>query len=209
MPKRSLNPRNDDAKKIEQLNRAVDALLAKADGKPAKVDVTVEPLVSVAADLRDLPREEFKIRLKSDLLEGKKTMSTVAEPIAAVHTVATPRLTFKSVAKAIEFYEKALGARETFRFEVPGMGIPHAEIMIGDSMIMLADEWPDGGRFSAETLGHSPVNLSVRVDDVDSFVAGAVAGGMKVARPIRDEFYGYREGDAASIPSAIPGTFSP
>jgi PhnB protein len=195
MPKRSLNPGKNDARKIEQLNRAVDALLARAGGRPPKVETSVEPLVHVAADLRGLPREEFKARLKSELLEGRKTMATVAEPITAVHVVATPRLTFKSVAKAIEFYEKALGARETFRFEIEGMGIPHAEIMIGDSMIMLADEWPDGGRFSAETWGHSPVNVSVRVDDVDSFVARAVAGGMKAVRPIHDEFYGYREGD--------------
>jgi PhnB protein len=200
MPKRSLgkgknDPRKNDARTIEQLNRAVDVLLARADGRPAKVDASIEPLVRVAAELRGLPREEFKTRLKSELLKGRKTMSTVAEPVAAVHTVATPRLTFKSVAQAIEFYKKTLGARETFRFEIEGMGIPHAEIMIGDSMIMLADEWPDGGRFSAETWGHSPVNLSVRVDDVDSFVAAAVAGGMKALGPIHDEFYGYREGD--------------
>jgi PhnB protein len=195
MPKRSLGPDRNDGKKIEQLNRAIDALQARVDGRPAKVDASVGPLLRVAADLHDLPREEFKARLKDELLGGTRTMSTVAEPVAAVHTVATPRLTFKNAAKAIEFYKQAFGARETFRFEVEGMGIPHAEVMIGDSMIMLAEEWPEGGRFSAETWGHSPVNLSVRVDDVDSFVAKAVAGGMKALRPVRDEFYGYREGD--------------
>ncbi len=77
MPKRSLdkgknNPRNHDANKIEQLNRAVDALLASTDSKPAKVDANVEPLLRVAADLRGLPREEFKTRLKSELLKGEK-----------------------------------------------------------------------------------------------------------------------------------------
>ncbi|MGA8618418.1 MAG: VOC family protein [Candidatus Sulfotelmatobacter sp.] len=198
MPKRSLgkgknDPRDNDAKKIEQLNRAVDALLARADGKPPKVEASVEPLMLVAADLRDLPREEFKTRLKSELLEGRRTMTTVAEPITTVQTVATPRLIFKSAAQAIEFYKKAFGARETFRFELE-TGIPHAEITIGDSLIMLADEWPEGGRFSAETLGYSPVHLSLRVEDVDSFAARAVAAGMKALGPIQDQFYGYREG---------------
>jgi PhnB protein len=193
MPKRSLNPRNNDAKQIEQLNRAVDALLARADGKPAKVDANVEALVRVAADLRDLPRETFKTRLKSELLEGNKTMATVAEPVVSVRPIATPRLTFKDAAKAIEFYKQAFGAKETMRFDVGG-SIPHAEIMIGDSAILLSEEWPEGGRFSAETLGSSPVQLSLLVADVDSFAKQAVAVGLKVTLPIRDQFYGHREG---------------
>jgi PhnB protein len=193
MPKRSLNRRKNDPTKVEQLNRALDALLARTDGKPPKVDASVEPLVRVAADLRALPREEFKVRLKSELLEGRKTMSTVAEPVAAVHTIATPRLTFKDAAKAIEFYTQAFGARETMRFEVGG-SIPHAQIMIGDSAITLSEEWPEGGRFSAETLGASPVQLSLQVEDVDSFAARAVAAGLKTILPIKDQFYGRREG---------------
>jgi PhnB protein len=197
MPKRSLNPQNNppnsDAKKIEQLNRAVDVLLTRADGRPAKVEASVEPLVRLAADLRDLPREEFKARLKTELLEGRKTMSTVAEPIAAVHTTATPRLVFKDAAKAIEFYQQAFGAKENMRFEVGG-SIPHADITIGDSRIILSEEWPEGGRFSAETLGHSPVQLSLQVEDVDSFAKQAVAAGLKTILPIKDQFYGRREG---------------
>jgi PhnB protein len=198
MPKRSLgqgnnDPRNNDAKRIEQLNRTVEVLLVRTDGKLPKVEVSVEPLVRVAADLRDLPREEFKVRLKSELLEGKKTMSTVAEPIAAVHTSATPRLTFKDAAKAIEFYKQAFGAKEIMRFETEG-GIPHAQITIGDSSIMLSDEWPEGGRFSAETLGGTPVQMSLVVEDVDSFAERAVAAGLETILPIRDQFYGHREG---------------
>jgi PhnB protein len=193
MPKRSLGQGNNDAKKVEQLNRAVDALLARADGRPAKVDANVEPLVRVAADLRDLPREEFKTHLKSELLGGRKTISTVAEPVAAVHTIAIPRLTFKDAAKAIEFYKQAFGAKETMRFEVGG-SIAHAEIIIGDSAIKLSEEWPEGGRFSAETLGSSPVQLSLLVEDVDSFAERAVAAGLKTILPIKDQFYGRREG---------------
>src|SRR5208282_970920 len=114
---------------------------------------------------------------------------TFAEPIAAVHTTATPRLTYKDAAKAIEFYKQALGAKEIMRFEAGG-SIPHAEIVIGKSAIMLSDEWPEGGRLSAETLGFSPVQMSLDVDDVDASAARAVAGGMKALGPIRDQFYG-------------------
>ncbi len=152
MPKRSLNPGNNDAKKIEQLNQAVEAMLARTDGRAPKVEREIEPLVRIAAELRNLPSASFKARLKSQL-EGKKTMATVAEPMAAVHTVATasatPRLTFRDAAKAIEFYKQAFGAKETMRFETGG-SIPHAEVLIGDSTILLTEEWPEGGRFSAE-----------------------------------------------------------
>jgi PhnB protein len=186
MPKRSL---------IDQLDDAVQAMLTKPDAKPTGADREndpgLAPLLRLAADLRDLPRENFKAHLKSEL-EGRKTMATVAEPIAAVSAVASPRLTFKDVAKAIEFYQNSLGAGEKFRFEVGG-GIAHAEITIGDSVIMLSEEWPEGGRFSAETLGNSPISLMIRVGDVDSFAERAVAAGMKVTRPLKDQFYGHRD----------------
>ncbi len=193
MPKRSLNPRSEDPKKIEQLNRAVEALLARAGSKPAKVDASVEPLVRLAEDLRDLPREEFKVRLKSELMEGRRNMSTVAEPIASVHPVAVPRLTFRDAAKAIEFYKNAFGAQETMRFEVGGK-IPHAEIRIGNSPILVTEEWPEGGRFSPETLGNSPVMMLLSVPDVDKFFAHAIGAGAKTVIPIADQFYGRREG---------------
>jgi PhnB protein len=149
--------------------------------------------VRFATELRNLPRPQFKARLKSDL-QRRASMGTVAEPVAAVHTLAIPRLTFKDAAKAIEFYKQAFGARETMRFQV-GDSIPHAEILIGDSHIDLTEEWPEGGRFSAETMGQSPVQLDLQVDDVDSFAARAVAAGLKPIRPISDQFYGSREGN--------------
>jgi PhnB protein len=213
MPKRSQNPGNNGRnkkgfKQIEQLNRAVDVFLARTDGNAPKLDADVAPLVNLAASLRQLPRGEFKARLKAELLEnklassekreaskkaGRKIMSSVAEPVAAIRTTAAPRIVFKDTAKAIEFYKAAFGAEEIMRFDTPG-GIPHAEIKIGDSTLLLADEWPEGGRFSAETLGQSPVHLSLDVADVDSFAARAVAAGMKTVLPIRDQFYGWREG---------------
>ena len=127
-------------------------------------------------------------------------MSTVAEPVAELVTkpVATarvsaaPRLAFRDPAKAIEFYKQALGAKETFRFEIGGT-IPHAELMIGDSAIDITDEWPEGGRFSAETLGNSPISISIQVPDVDAFAEHAVAAGMKLVREPKDQFYGHRD----------------
>src|SRR5271165_3809951 len=183
MPKRSLsgsrNPGNEQ-KKIEQLNKAVEAMFARVDGRPPKVESGIEPLVRIAAELRNLPSASFKARLKSEL-GGKKRMSTVAEPVAkpvaAGRMTASPRLAFRDPGKAIEFYQRALGAKETFRFEVGGT-IPHAELMIGDSTIDVTGEWPEGGRFSAETLGHSPVSMSIQVPDVDAFAKRAEAGRM-------------------------------
>jgi PhnB protein len=191
MPKRSLN----GGQNIDQLNRAIDAMLAKPDAKPVKVDASLAPLLRVAEELRDLPRENFKERLKTDL-ERSISMATATEPITAVRTLAAPRLIFKDAAKAIEFYKNAFGATESMRFEVGG-GIAHAEIRIGDSVIMLAEEWPEGGRYSAETLGSSPVMMSVHVPDVDAFAKRALSAGAKLLLPITDQFYGRREGTLA------------
>ena len=119
-------------------------------------------------------------------------MATVTQTPSALRTFAAPRLIYKSAAKAIAFYEKAFGAKESWRFENEG-GIGHAEIMIADSVIMLGEEWPEGGRFSAETWGHSPVYMSIHVPDVDAFVEHAVAGGAKLVNPPSDQFYGSRD----------------
>jgi len=191
MPKRSLPPGNGNTKKIEQLNKAVDAMLARNDGRVSKAVAGIDPLLRIAADLRNLPSAKFKARLKSEL-GGQKPMSAIAEPVAAVHTTATPRLAFRDPAKAIEFYTRVLGAKEKFRFEVGG-DIPHAELTIGDSTINVTGEWPEGGRFSAETLGNSPVWMTVQVPDVDAFTTRAVAEGMTLVREPRDQFYGHRD----------------
>jgi PhnB protein len=164
---------------------------SRANSRPGKVDREIEPLVRIAAELRNLPNEHFKARLKSEL-EGKKRMSTVAEPVAAVRVTATPRLAFRDPAKAIEFYQRALGAKEKFRFQI-GDSIPHAELTIGESIIDVTGEWPEGGRFSAETLGHSPISISIEVPDVDAFTDHAVEAGMKLVREPKDQFYGHRD----------------
>src|SRR6185369_10734037 len=187
MPKRSLPNRQA----IEKLDQAVTQLLAAPKARLHTEDPELLPLLRIAAELRQLPREDFKARLKSDL-QRKKSMATMTETAASVRIVASPRMTFKDVAKAIEFYKNAFGAKETFRFEV-GSGIAHAEILIGDSVVMLAEEWPEGGRFSPETTGNSPVAMTIQVPDVDAFAERAIAAGAKLQRPIADQFYGRRD----------------
>jgi PhnB protein len=196
MPKRSLTPPSGgNMKKVEELNQAVDLMFSRKDGKPPQVTADLAPLVRIASELRDLPHGNFKARLKSELGRSP-SMPTLAEPVTDKKTrtqpVAAPRLTFKDAAKAMEFYKNALAAREKFRFETPS-GIGHAEMMIGDSVIMFGEEWPEGDRFSPETLGHSPVMMSLQVDDVDSFVERAAAAGMKIIMPPTDQFYGRRD----------------
>jgi PhnB protein len=177
---------------FDQLDQAITNLLA-APGAPVEaVDPEVAPLVRIASELRDLPRQEFKERLKSDL-ERSTSMSATTAPMAATRTTAAPRIAFKSAAQAIEFYKAAFGATETMRFEHEGK-IPHAELMIGDSVIMVTDEWPEGGRFSAETLGNSPVAMALSVPNVDAFVQHAVDAGATIVRSVSDQFYGRREG---------------
>jgi PhnB protein len=181
VPRRSL---------IDQLDEAVQGVI---DNAPLpRGDAGVDPLIRIAAELRDLPREEFKLRLKNDL-ERSISMATTTAPVIATRTYAAPRLSYINAAKAIEFYKKAFGATETMRFENE-MGLAHAELLIGDSVIMLADEWPEGGRYSAETTGSSPVSMVIHVPDVDDFVERAVTAGAKLQGSISDQFYGYREG---------------
>ena len=183
MPKRNL---------IEQLDESLQGMIDNPTAALPRAEGEVSQLLGIAAELRNLPRADFKIRLKDDL-ERSISMATTTAPIAATLTSAAPRLTYRSAAKAIEFYEKAFRAKQTMRFEIE-TSIPHAELLIGDSVILVTDEWPEGGRYSAETMGGSPVSMALQVPDVESFVAQAVSAGCKMVRPVADQFYGRREG---------------
>jgi PhnB protein len=177
---------------FDQLDEAITQLLLAKEAPVGGLDAEIAPLVRIANDLRGLPRPAFQEQLKSEL-QRSTAMVTTAEPVTMARTVVGPRIAFKQTAKAIEFYKTAFGAKEVMRFAI-GDQIPHAELAIGDSSIYLADEWPEGGRFSAETLGRSPISLTITVPDVDAFVARAVAAGAKVKLPVSNQFYGHREG---------------
>lgn len=107
---------------------------------------------------------------------------------------ATPYLICKGAARAIDFYKQAFGATELMRFPGPGGSIGHAEIKIGDSPIMLADEAPQMGYRSPVSFGGSPVSIMLYVQDVDKVVDRAVKAGAKLERPVADQFYGDRNG---------------
>ena len=108
----------------------------------------------------------------------------------------TPYLVIKGAAQAIEYYKDVFGATVVVRMDGPDGKIGHAELKIGDSMIMLADENPTMGQghASATTMGGSPVSLYVYVPDCDKVIDKAVAGNAKILKPVQDQFYGDRSG---------------
>lgn len=103
-------------------------------------------------------------------------------------------LAIKGAADAMEFYKQAFGATEELRLTGSDGKIAHGEIRIGDTLIMISDEWPDFGAVSPVTLGGSPVKFTIVVDNADAFVAHALKNGCSELRPIEDQFYGFRGG---------------
>jgi PhnB protein len=116
------------------------------------------------------------------------------KPIPEGYHSVTPYLIINGATEAIEFYKKAFGATELFRFPAPGGKIGHAEIKVGDSPIMLADEHPDMGYKGPQALGGTPVSLMIYVEDVDTVFNRAVTAGATVKEALQDKFYGDRSG---------------
>jgi PhnB protein len=106
----------------------------------------------------------------------------------------TPYLIIRDAARALAFYRKAFGATELMRFPAPGGKIGHAEIKIGDGVVMLADESPEMGHKSPQTLGGTAITLMFYVPDVDAQFAKVVAAGGTVKQALKDQFYGDRSG---------------
>jgi PhnB protein len=106
----------------------------------------------------------------------------------------TPYLIIKGAAQAIDYYKKVFGATVVVRMDRPDGQVGHAELQIGDSRIMLAEENPQMGATSATTIGASPISLYLYIPDVDGVVEKAVAEGAKILKPVQDQFYGDRSG---------------
>jgi PhnB protein len=123
-------------------------------------------------------------------------MSRVKRIPDGYHAV-TPFLVVSDAARAMEFYKVAFGAKERMRMAGPGGKIVHAEMTIGDAVIMVADEFPEWGNLSPESLNGSPVRMALYVEDVDDVASRAVAAGAKVLIPVADQFYGDRSGRLA------------
>jgi PhnB protein len=119
----------------------------------------------------------------------------MVDPIPAGYHSITPYLMVRGAARAIAFYRQAFGAEEVMRFDEPDGRIGHAEIRIGDSLVMLADE--NDGFVGPQTLGGAGVSLVLYIEDVDATFAQAVAAGATVRRPVADQFYGDRMGTLA------------
>ena len=121
-------------------------------------------------------------------------MSTTVKPIPEPFHSLTPALNVHDCAGAMDFYQRAFGAVERYRLPLPNGSIMHAEMMIGDSVFMLADESPDWGNRSAKSLGGTPVTLLIYAADCDAVFAQAVAAGATVEMPLSRQFWGDRMG---------------
>jgi uncharacterized glyoxalase superfamily protein PhnB len=120
-------------------------------------------------------------------------MSAVKPVPDGYHTV-TPHLAVRDAAAAIAFYAKAFGAEELFRMPGPGGVVMHAELRVGDSIVMLGEEAPERGALSPQTIGGSPVSLMVYLKDVDASFARAAQAGCTIQMPLTDMFWGDRYG---------------
>jgi len=110
-----------------------------------------------------------------------------------MHSVTT-HLVCAGAAEAIDFYKKAFNASEVGRIDGPQGKLLHGAVRIGDSMVMLADEFPDWGSLGPKSLKGSPVTIHLYVEDVDAFAARAVAAGAKITMPVQEMFWGDRYG---------------
>lgn len=117
-----------------------------------------------------------------------------ANPIPEPGHELTPHLILRDAARAIDWYVSVLGAVEEFRLTEPSGKVGHAELKLGGSRMMLADEYPDFGALGPGAVGGSPVKLHLYVADVDAVVRRAVDAGATLLRPVQDEFYGDRTG---------------
>jgi PhnB protein len=121
-------------------------------------------------------------------------MCAMPDPIPDGYPRVTPYLIVDGAAAAIDFYKSVLGATERMRMDAPGGKVGHAEIEIGDSVIMLADEAPDVEARAPGSVGGTPVSLHVYVEDADGVFDRALEAGARAMRPVEDKFYGDRSG---------------
>ena len=106
----------------------------------------------------------------------------------------TPYLTLRDARSALDFYARAFGAQQVLKLDMPDGSIAHAEIRIGDSILMMSEENPDWGNRSPQALNGSPVQLMIYLPDADAAFARALAAGATEVRPVEDQFYGDRAG---------------
>ena len=175
MPKPSL---------AERLDQTIEAMLGHR--QPSSAVGQVDELVRLAAELRDLPRKEFKQYLKSDLQRRATMTTTTVNPIREGFHTLTPYLVVKGAAEVLEFVKKAFGAQEMMRFKLPDGSIMHSEFRVGDSMVELAD--------ANEQHPAIPATVHLKVEDVDAAYQRALQAGGTSLYPPTDQEYGERDG---------------
>jgi uncharacterized glyoxalase superfamily protein PhnB len=177
---------------FEQLDDAVSATLAHPDAPLPRVNARVAPLLRLAADLRDLPRAEFKARLKSDLQRRASMAAPAVKPVREGFHTLTPYLCAREAEELIAFVTQAFGAVETGRGGPGSEGGLHAEVRIGDSMLMIGG----GKAWKGESR---PTSLHFYVTDADAVYRRALAAGaVSLGEPV-DQPYGDREAGVKDV----------
>jgi PhnB protein len=176
---------------IEQLDEAVQAMLAQSDAQLPSVDSSLVPLLRVAADLRNLPREEFKMRLKAELQELAAPKTTHVGPIPKGYRTITPYIVVQQAAELIDFVKGAFAGEETFRSIGPAGGI-HCEVQVGDSKMMIGG----GGQWKGTPM---PTSIHLYVKDADAVYRRALAAGATSLHEPVDQFYGDREASVRDV----------
>jgi PhnB protein len=184
----------------EQVDKAVEKIMSDRASKPPRINSRIAAILRIASELRDLPNQEFKVRLKRELLSkaasagvSLETTQREAAYIPSGHHTANACLVVRDAPRAIEFYKEAFGATELSRLNDPSGNFIHAQIKIGDSPIDIAPEQGDYNR-SPQSLGGSAVPIELYVEDVEALTDRAIAAGAEVIFPIADQFYGNRSG---------------
>jgi PhnB protein len=183
----------------EKFDRLISRALAQPRSLLTAVEIEKRPpypgyrLPEVFDELREFPRERFKQTLRRNL-ERRANMVTATQAAPEARASATPYLSVRNAAAALEFYKQAFGATEVTRLMQPDGRVGHAEINIEGARIMFAEEFPEIGFMSPQSLGGSPIHINLDVRDVDAMAQRAVAAGATVVRPVEDQFYGQRSG---------------
>ena len=182
---------------IDQLDDAVTAAAEARQLEPANFGPELSALVQVAQDLIGLPRESFKAELQEQLIR-RDSMSSPAQQLETnpVRSMSL-YICVKGASAAIDFYREAFGAKELSRLTEPDGKVGHAELQIGNTVLMISDEYPDYNALSPQTIGGSSVRIHLDVTDVDAFAERAIRAGATLVRPVADQFYGDRSGQIA------------
>ena len=176
---------------FDRLDLAIERLLARRDSLPPSTEPELAALVEVAAALADLPREEFRNRLKSELEAKSRMSTTTVNPIREGFRTLTPYLIVREADALLDFVKQAFGAQELYRGTGSAGGM-HAEVRIGDSVVMLG-----GG--SQPAIMPMPASLWMYVENSDAVYASAVRAGAKTITPPTDQPYGDREAGVVDV----------